>query len=251
MTLTFWSPRGEGLSFKNQEKQNPDRHSWHTLENNFSFVHKCKCLVPEHTFSSQFVQVTAKTKTGGPGQSDVRKAQRHLFLSDKSNRHPGHTSDLLRGVQNQDTVRWHLRPPGGAPRGHGAWCPQWNACGRRVLRCQESPFFLPSSSRTELRGGSERGRVGRRKEKTLSSHSCCSECGPSVPPAGAPAMVWHLNHTIFTDLNTNGYCLIVSWFISQTSSPLPPAQLLQSKPLSLNRPDYYFPSKVLICVTST
>lgn len=97
----------------------------------------------------------------------------------------------------------------------------------------------------ELVGG------GKRKKKSFSLHLCCSECGPSVPPAGVLEMVWHLNHTIFTDLNTNGYCLIVSWFISQTSSPLPPAQLLQSKPLSLNRPDYYFPSKVLICVIST
>lgn len=77
------------------------------------------------------------------------------------------------------------------------------------------------------------------------------ECGPSVPPAGMPEMVWHFNHSILTDLNTNGCRLIVSWFIRQTSSPLPPAQLLQSKPLSLNRPDYYFPSKVLICVSST
>lgn len=44
---------------------------------------------------------------------------------------------------------------------------------------------------------------------------------PSVAPAGVPAMVWHLYGAIFTDLNTNGYCLIVSRFISQTS-PAPP-----------------------------
>lgn len=100
-------------------------------------------------------------------------------------------------------------------------------------------------------GGALWDRQERGKEGGFSLHLCCAECGPSVPPAGVLEMVWHLNHTIFTDLNTNGYCLIVSWFISQTSSPLPPAQLLQSKPLSLNRPDYYFPSKVLICVIST
>lgn len=51
-------------------------------------------------------------------------------------------------------------------------------------------------------------------------------------------MVWHLYRAIFTDLNTNGYCLIVSRFISQTSSAPAPAQLLQSKPLSLNRAAY-------------
>lgn len=61
---------------------------------------------------------------------------------------------------------------------------------------------------------------------------------PSVAPAGVPAMVWHLYRAIFTDLNTNGYCLIVSRFISQTSSAPAPAQLLQSKPLSLNRAAY-------------
>lgn len=61
---------------------------------------------------------------------------------------------------------------------------------------------------------------------------------PSVAPAGVPAMVWHLYGAIFTDLNTNGYCLIVSRFISQTSSARAPAQLLQSKPLSLNRAAY-------------
>lgn len=64
-------------------------------------------------------------------------------------------------------------------------------------------------------------------------------------------MVWHLYRAIFTDLNTNGYCLIVSRFISQTSSGLSPAQLLQSKPLSLNRADYCLPSKVLICGCSS
>lgn len=51
-------------------------------------------------------------------------------------------------------------------------------------------------------------------------------------------MVWHLYRAIFTDLNTNGYCLIVSRFISQTSSAPAPAQLFQSKPLSLNRAAY-------------
>lgn len=51
---------------------------------------------------------------------------------------------------------------------------------------------------------------GGEKKKSFSLHLCCSECGPSVPPAGVLEMVWHLNHTIFTDLNTNGYCLIVS-----------------------------------------
>lgn len=56
-------------------------------------------------------------------------------------------------------------------------------------------------------------------------------------------MVWHLYRAIFTDLNTNGYCLIVSRFISQTSSAPAPAQLLQSKPLSLNRAAYYLPIK--------
>lgn len=66
---------------------------------------------------------------------------------------------------------------------------------------------------------------------------------PSVAPAGVPAMVWHLYRAIFTDLNTNGYCLIVSRFISQTSSALAPAQLLQSKPLSLNRAAYCLPIK--------
>lgn len=66
---------------------------------------------------------------------------------------------------------------------------------------------------------------------------------PSVAPAGVPAMVWHLYRAIFTDLNTNGYCLIVSRFISQTSSALAPAQLLQSKPLSLNRAAYCIPIK--------
>lgn len=136
----------------------------------------------------------------------------------------------------------------------GASSTWWPAlkCTLEVLPSQKGLFFslkfllqIAESRLREVQCGTEKG------EKTFSSHSCCSECRPSVPPAGAPAMVWHLNHTIFTDLNTNGYCLIVSWFISQTSSPLPPAQLLQSKPLSLNRPDYYFPSKVLICVTST
>lgn len=56
-------------------------------------------------------------------------------------------------------------------------------------------------------------------------------------------MVWHLYRAIFTDLNTNGYCLIVSRFISQTSSAPAPAQLLQSKPLSLNRAAYCLPIK--------
>jgi len=69
-----------------------------------------------------------------------------------------------------------------------------------------------------------------------------SHPGPSVAPAGAPAMVWHLYRAIFTDLNTNGYCLIVSRFISQTSLAPAPAQLLQSKPLSLNRAAYCLPS---------
>lgn len=58
-------------------------------------------------------------------------------------------------------------------------------------------------------------------------------------------MVWHLYRAIFTDLNTNGYCLIVSRFISQTSSALAPAQLLQSKPLSLNRAAYCLPIKCI------
>lgn len=130
------------------------------------------------------------------------------------------------------------------------WYPHWNTHCWYFLSKKESLLFEVSLADSWVEA--QRGAVwDREREKTLSLHSCCSECRPSVPPAGAPAMVWHLNHTIFTDLNTNGYCLIVSWFISQTSSPLPPAQLLQSKPLSLNRPDYYFPSKVLICVTST
>lgn len=115
----------------------------------------------------------------------------------------------------------------------------------------ETRLLSLSSFCTELKGGSERCSVGQRKGKNPFFTLVLLWMRTICAPAGVPAMVWHLNHTIFTDLNTNGYCLIVSWFISQTSSPLPPAQLLQSKPLSLNRPDYYFPSKVLICVTST
>lgn len=71
----------------------------------------------------------------------------------------------------------------------------------------------------------------------------CLQSRPSVAPAGVLATVWHLYRAIFTDLNTNGYCLIVSRFISQTSPAPAPAQLLQSKPLSLNRPAYCLPIK--------
>lgn len=141
--------------------------------------------------------------------------------------------------------------------------PRWTSKGARILlgvAQSERPMLqlLPATQVYPQASWSVplRGAVWDREGDvegggSFSLHLCCSECGPSVPPAGVLEMVWHLNHTIFTDLNTNGYCLIVSWFISQTSSPLPPAQLLQSKPLSLNRPDYYFPSKVLICVIST